>query len=309
MLAAVMLLSTYWVYDYLFRDLPNATELVTRPQNVTTRILDRRGEILFKIYQNENRTLIPLSQVPQQLIDATVAIEDQDFYSHHGFSIRGIIRAAIANLQGRSTQGGSTLTQQLVKNRLLTSEKSLQRKLREIILAVVVDGTFTKEEILEMYFNQVAYGGAAYGIEEAAQTYFGKPASQLSLAESAMLAGLPAAPSVYNPFCARPELAFARQEEVLRRMVEEGFITPDQAQAAKQEILVFRPNIINIKAPHFVMYVKQLLAEKYGETLVNQGGLEVRTSLDLELQNQTQEIVTQEVNKLARLRIGNGAAL
>lgn len=310
MLFAVGILSlSYGVYAYVFQDLPEASELIEREQHITTRILDRNGELLFRIYEDENRTLVSLGEIPAQMIQATIAIEDQDFYNHQGFSVKGIVRAFMANLKGETVQGGSTITQQLVKNRLLTSEKTLRRKIREVLLSVVVDGTYSKDQILEMYFNQVAYGGATYGIEEAAQTYFGKPATQLSLAESAMLAGLPAAPSVYNPFGPNPELAYARQHEVLRRMVEETFITEEQAEAARQEILPFRTNTIDIKAPHFVMYVKQLLAEKYGEELLNQGGLEVRTTLDLPLQEETQNIVTTEVQNLARLRVSNGAAL
>jgi 1A family penicillin-binding protein len=309
LISALILAASYSLFVYVFEDLPQASDLISTPQRVTTRITDRHGELLFRIYEDENRTLVPLSSLPEHTIQASIAIEDQDFYSHHGFSLRGILRALSANIQGKPVQGGSTITQQLVKNRLLSPERTIRRKIREVILAVLVDGSFTKEQILEMYFNQVAYGGATYGIEEAAQTYFGKPASQLSLAESAMLAGLPAAPSVYNPFGSRPEFAYTRQREVLRRMIEEGFISSDQGQAAATEILEFRSNTIDIKAPHFVMYVRELLADQYTEDLLSQGGLEVTTTLDLELQNRSQEIVTTEIDRLARLRVGNGAAL
>lgn len=300
---------SYGMYLFVFKDLPSPQELVKRKQIVTTRILDRNEELLFRVYEDENRTLVKLEDIPTHTIQATIAIEDQDFYTHRGFSVRGIIRAAIANAQGKPVQGGSTLTQQLVKNRLLTPERTIQRKVRELLLSVLVEGTYTKDQILEMYMNQVAYGGATYGIEEAAQTYFGKPVNQLSLAESAMLAGLPAAPSAYNPFGPTPELAYVRQREVLRRMVEEEFITLEIAAAAEQEQLAFRNNVIDIQAPHFVMYVRKLLAEEYGDDLVSQGGLEVRTTLDLPLQNETQKIVTEEVEKLERLRVNNGAAL
>lgn len=300
---------SYGLYVYVFKDLPQATDLLTVEQQVTTRITDRNGELLFRIYEDENRTLVPLMVIPKHTVQATIAIEDQNFYSHHGFSIKGIVRAFLANIQGKPVQGGSTITQQLVKNRLLSPERTLQRKIKELILSVLVDGTFTKEQIIEMYLNQVAYGGATYGIEEAAQTYFGKPVSQLSLAESAMLAGLPAAPSAYNPFGSNPELAYARQHEVLRRMVEENFITQEEADAAKSEVLQFRTNTIDIRAPHFVMYVRELLADEYGEELLTRGGLEVTTTLDLELQDTAQEIITTEINSLARLRVGNGAAL
>ncbi len=309
LLSALLLGAAYWVYLLAFAGLPSPLELTQKQQPVTTRILDRNGKLLFKIYKDENRTVIPLSKVPQHMIQATIAIEDQNFYSHHGFSVRGITRALYANYQGEAIQGGSTITQQLVKNRLLSSEKTLKRKIREMILSILVEGTYSKEEILEMYFNEVAYGGSTYGVEEAAHRYFGKSAQDLSLAESALLAGLPAAPSVYSPFGSNPELAYTRQEEVLRRMVEDGYITPEQAAAARAEELKYKPDVIDIQAPHFVMYVKKMLAEQYGEELVSEGGLEVRTTLDLDLQQSTQNIVTQELDNLARLRINNGAAL
>jgi 1A family penicillin-binding protein len=299
----------YGVYVFVFKDLPQVTELTERSQPTTTRIKDRHGDVLYRIYEDENRTLIPLRSIPPYVVQATIAIEDQSFYSHQGFSVKGIARAFIANLEGKSVQGGSTITQQLVKNRLLSPERTLQRKVRELLLSVMVDASYSKDQILEMYFNQVAYGGSTYGIEAAAQMYFGKPARDLTLAEGTMLAGLPAAPSVYSPFGPHPELAYARQEEVLRRMVVEQFITQEQADAAKQEVLQFRANRTDIKAPHFVMYVKQLLAEKFGENVVAQGGLEVTTTLDLPFHDQVQKLVTDEVIDLARLRVSNGAAV
>src|SRR5258708_21060659 len=160
-----------------------------------------------------------------------------------------------------------------------------------------------------MYFNEVSYGGSTYGVEEAAQRYFGNPASQLTLAECAFLAGLPAAPTVYSPFGATPELAYNRQHEVLRRMVEDGYITEAQAQQARDEKLTFRADSTDIKAPHFVMYVKNLLVKQYAEDLIDQGGLEVKTTLDLATQTQTQEIVSKNVDNLARLRISYVATM
>ncbi len=301
--------ATWSGYMYVFDGLPEPQEIVTRQQNVTTRILDRNGEVLFRLYKDENRTLIALSELPVHVTQATIAIEDQSFYDHVGFSIPGITRAFIGNIQGESVQGGSTITQQLVKNRLLTPERTIRRKIREVVLAISVDATYTKDEILEMYLNQVAYGGATYGIEEAAQNYFGKSARELTLAESSMLAGLPAAPSVYSPFGTHPELAYNRQAEVLRRMVEDGYITQDEANQARSQELAFRPNTIDIQAPHFVMYVRELLATQFGEEALQQAGFEVTTTLDLELQNLVQEKVTDEVDKLQNLRVSNGAAL
>ena len=305
----VIIVLPLFLYFYLLRDLPMPSDLLTKQQAVSTRIMDRHGQLLFNIYEDENRTLLPISQIPPIVKQATIAIEDQDFYHHFGFAPIGILRATLANLRGESIQGGSTITQQLVKNRLLSSERTLQRKVKELVVSLLVEGTFSKDEILEMYLNTVSYGGAAYGIEEAAQKYFGKSAQDLSLAEAALLAGLPQAPSVYSPFASNPELAKMRQWEVLRRMTEDKYISQAEADVASQEELKFKTNSIDIKAPHFVMYVKELLAEKYGEDLVEQGGLQVRTSLDLDLQEQSQAAVTEELKKLARLNVNNGAAL
>ncbi len=299
----------YWINDLIFKNLPQATDLTVKEQHVSTKILDRNGEILFRIYEDENRTILPLSEIPHAAVAATIAIEDKDFFVHHGFSISGIVRAGISNLQRKSLQGGSTITQQLVKNRLLTSERTLARKIRELLLSILVEIQYSKEEILEMYLNQVSYGGNAYGIEEASQKFFGKSARELTLAESALLAGLPQSPSTYTPFGANPELAYTRQEEVLRRMVEDGYISLEQAEQAKKEPLIFNENKIDIKAPHFVMYVKKLLAKQFGEELVNTGGLEVRTTLDWSVQKDAEKIVSTEITTLNSLNIHNGAAM
>ena len=296
-------------YELIFKDLPSATDLTQKEQIVTTRILDRNGKLLYRVYEDENRTLVSLNHVSDYLKDATIAIEDKDFYSHIGFSPKGIVRALFANISGEVVQGGSTITQQLIKNRLLTNERTLKRKLREILLSVVVEGVYSKDQILEMYLNTVPYGGSTYGIEEASWRYFDKSSSELSLAEASLLAGLPQAPSVYSPFGSDPELAYARQAEVLRRMVEDGYISELQAQEAKAEKLLFNQNKTDIEAPHFVMYVRKILAEQYGEEELYKGGLEVRTTLDLDLQNQVQDIVSAEIDKLLALKISNGAAM
>lgn len=297
------------IYLYIFKDLPNPQDITRRNQILTTKIYDRHGKELYSIFKDENRTLVKLSELPPHVVKATLAIEDADFYNHAGFSIKGILRAIKLNLTEQKVQGGSTITQQLVKNTLLTSEKKLRRKIREFFLAIAVDSMFSKDQILEMYFNQIPYGGSTYGIQEASIKYFGKPAKELSLAESALLAGIPQAPTAYSPFGTTPELAVNRQREVLRRMVEEKYITPEEAQAAMSQKLSFVENRTGIQAPHFVMYVRELLAKQYSEELVSQGGLEVYTSLDLETQNQAQDIVTKEVESIKKFRISNGAAL
>ncbi len=299
----------YFFYHTIIKDLPSPNQLITRNQNISTKIYDRKGRLLYKNYLTENRTLVKLEDLPEHLIQATIAIEDRDFYKHQGLSYRGILRAVKKNIFQQKTEGGSTITQQLVKNALLTPEKTLQRKLKEAILAIQVETRFSKEEILQMYLNEVGYGGAAYGIEEASQMYFGKSAKDLNLAESALLAGLPASPTRYSPFGAHPELAKTRQIEVLRNMVENGFLTPQEAEKVRTQKIQFAPQKTDILAPHFVMYVKDLLVQKYGSELVEQGGLHVITSLDFELQNMAQQEVTQEVKKLKNLRVNNGAAL
>ncbi|MFZ5376554.1 MAG: transglycosylase domain-containing protein [Patescibacteria group bacterium] len=310
LLTVAIVLSAWLTYDAIFADLPAASELKNREQVVTTKIYDRHGELLYRIYKDENRTLVKLKDISPHMINATIAIEDKSFYRHNGFDLKGIVRAFVANVRGdKIEQGGSTITQQLVKNRLLTTEKTVRRKLRELLLSVIVEATYSKDEILEMYFNQVPYGGSTYGVEEAAWRYFNKSAKDLTLAESALLAGLPAAPSVFSPYGPNPELAYQRQHEVLRRMVEDGYISTEQAETAAQEKITFRTDTIDIKAPHFVMYVKKLLAEKFGEETLTQGGLEVYTTLDLELQENAQKIVSEEIASLTRLRISNGASL
>lgn len=305
--AFCLLLFAFWLW--LLRDIPSPKELATRDRKISTKIYDRNGKLLFKVFRDQNRTLVKLDDVPVYARQATIAVEDADFYSHPGFSLRGMSRAVVRNVTRGELTGGSTITQQLVKNALLTPEKTLRRKLREIILAIETELVFSKDEILEMYLNEVAYGGSSYGIEEASQTYFGRRAKELTLAQAALLAGLPRAPTTFSPFGANPDLARARQLEVLSRMVQLGYITQKQADDAAQEKLAFAPQRTDIKAPHFVMYVKQILAQKYGEHVVEAGGLEVITSLDLDLQEAVEKIVREEAEKVRGLRISNAAAI
>jgi len=294
---------------FILGTLPDPNQLITRQPILTTKIFDRHGELLYKIYRQENRTLVDLKDIPPSLIKATIAIEDTEFYSHHGFSIKGIVRAIIRDVGGGRLYGGSTITQQLVKNTLLSPEKTLLRKIKEIILALLVETKFTKDQILQMYLNEVGFGGAAYGVEEAAQTYFGKSVKDLDLAESALLAGLPASPTQYSPFGPHPEKAKERQSLVLQRMLQEKFINNEEKKRAENEELHFNQMKNEIKAPHFVMSIKEMLVQQFGEQFVEQGGLQVTTSLDINLQNQAQEIVRAEIEKLKSLKISNGAAL
>ena len=297
LILAFLLFTIYYLLFTIFYRLPNPNRLVTREQVVSTKIYDRNGQLLYKIYRNQNRTLVELKDIPVYLIQATIAIEDAEFYNHHGLSFKGIFRAALQNLKGNKLYGGSTITQQLVKNALLTPERTWQRKIKEVILSLLVETKFTKDEILKMYLNEVGYGGAAYGVEEASQLYFDKSVGELNLAEAALLAGLPVSPTSFSPFGPHPEKAKERQELVLKRMRQEGFITKEEEEKAANENIRLAPQATDIKAPHFVMYVKELLAQKYGERMVEEGGLEVKTSLDLNLQ--------EEVQKSLRMKLIN----
>ncbi len=306
---SLVLLLTFTFYLLILRGLPSPKDLDARIPQVSTKIYDRNGNLLYKIYKDQNRSIVPLSQIPIHVRLATLAAEDAEFYSHPGFSIKGIFRAVIQDLKTGSVQGGSTITQQLVKNTLLTPEKTITRKIKELILSVEVEANYTKDQILEMYLNEVSYGGTEYGIQEASESYFGKKVENLDLAEAALLAGLPKSPTTYSPFGPGPELAIERQKEVLHLMRVNKFITVEQEQAAANERLTFIPNKTEIKAPHFVMYIRQLLVDKYGEDMVEKGGLEVTTSLDLAIQETAENVVQAEVAKLKRLNVGNGAAL
>jgi 1A family penicillin-binding protein len=292
------------------QDLPQPTELTTRQIPQTTKIYDRHGTLLYEMYANQNRTLVPLSDVPKSLQQATLAIEDKNFYHHPGFDIASIIRAIKEDSGGKIVQGGSTITQQLIKSSMLTPEQSFTRKIKEVILAFWTERLYSKNQILEMYFNQVPYGGTAWGVEAASETYFNKPVKKLDLAESALLAGLTSAPSVYSPYSASSTNVWkSRQKEVLNRMVSLGYITQKQADKAASEKLTFKPQQTPFYAPHFVNYIKNLLIQKYGLAMVEKGGLSVTTSLDLSLQKDAESIVADEVNHDAYLNLTNGAAL
>ncbi|OGM23728.1 hypothetical protein A3D00_00810 [Candidatus Woesebacteria bacterium RIFCSPHIGHO2_02_FULL_38_9] len=304
-----LVLIGFYLKSTIIKDLPSPNELLTRDQDVSTKIYDRNGLLLYKIYKDKNRTLVPLGEIPLNVRLATLAAEDAEFYHHPGFSIRGIVRAIRRNTETGELTGGSTITQQLVKNSLLTPEKTLTRKIREIILSLEVEARFTKDQILEMYLNEVSYGGTAYGIQEAARLYFDKDVKDLTLDQAALLAGLAKSPTRYSPYGTDPRLSLERQKDVLNLMVINKFISLEESQEASSQKLDFAPNKTTIKAPHFVMFVRNILVDKYGEELVEKGGLEVTTTLDYSIQEMTEKIVTDEVNKLGKLKVGNGAAL
>ncbi|OGH16656.1 MAG: hypothetical protein A3C22_00025 [Candidatus Levybacteria bacterium RIFCSPHIGHO2_02_FULL_37_10] len=291
------------------QELPSPKQLSFQQAPLTTKVFDRNGSLLYQIYASQNRTLIPLSSVPKYLQQATIAIEDKNFYKNSGVDISAIIRAVIADLSGKPLQGGSTITQQLIKSTLLTPEISIKRKIKEIILAFWADRIYAKDQILEMYFNQVPYGGTAWGVEAASEVYFGKQTTKLSLAQSAFLAGMTKSPTAYSPFGENQDLWKKRQKEVLVKMEELKYITSQQKEEAVGEEIVFSSPQTSIYAPHFVMYIKDLLTKKYGIGMVEKGGLQVTTSLDLKTQEMAQTIVTQEVEKNTYLNLTNGASV
>lgn len=290
-------------------ELPSPSNLSVNYIPKTTKIYDRNGNLLYEIFANQNRTIVGLQDIPKVLRNATIAIEDKDFYSHPGFDLKGITRAFVTNIKKEGFQGGSTITQQLVKSAFLSPDPTIIRKVKEIALAFWTERIYSKDQILELYFNFVPYGGTAWGIQSASEIYFGKKASELSLSESAFLAGLPRAPSVYSPYFGNGKLWKKRQKEVLDAMVRLSYIKQEDADKAYSEELEFKSSDVPIKAPHFVMYVRNLLVNKYGLSEVERGGLQVKTTLDLEAQEKTEQIVADEVYDNSYLNITNGAAL
>jgi 1A family penicillin-binding protein len=283
---------------------PEEIEVQTSQSFKTTKIYDRTGtKVLYEVFDPRfgSRTVVPIDQIPDHLKFATIAIEDQDFYTNPGINIRGIMRAFYVDITGRGFQGGSSITTLLVKNVIISpeerTERTLSRKIKEAILAVEITRRYSKDQILEWYLNTVFYGNMAYGVEAAAQNYFGKHVQDLSLAECAMLAVLPNAPATHSPLV-NPEEARIRQHLVLDAMFRQGYITYDDILAAKAEELHYAPVRFDIEAPHFVMYVRQLLEERYGSDLVYQGGLKVYTTLDLELQRVAEDTARQHIAEL-----------
>lgn len=305
-----IILLAIFVYFFIFYNLPSPQSLKDyKAIPISTHIYDRNGKLLYEFYRDQNRTPVKLNSLPKYISQATISIEDKDFYHHGGVSlISGMLRAAKDTLLRRQLQGGSTLTQQLVKGALLTQERTIQRKIKEIILSMETEGLFTKDQILEMYLNQVPYGGSSYGIEEAAKTYFDKHAKDLTLAEAALLAGLPQAPSTYSPF-ANPSLANERKNTVLDKMFEQNYITKAQRDALKKKSVNVNPPTTTIRAPHFVFFVKSELEKKYDTRQIEEGGLQVTTTLDLDIQEQSEKILREELDKVKYLNVSNGAIL
>lgn len=273
-----------------------------------TRILDRNGKLLYEIHVDKEYDPVKIDKIPLHVIEATLAVEDDSFYDHSGFDIKSIVRALWKIIVEDELQGGSTITQQLVKNVLLSPERTLPRKLKELALAVNVERHYSKDEILELYLNNIPYGGNAYGIQAASKKFFDKNVWELDVAEASMLAGLPSAPSIYSPLT-EEDLAKERQKLTLDRMVELEYLSQEAADEAYNKELEYAKQVNIIRAPHFVAFIRDELYKKYGRSYVDLGGLTVKTSLDLELQERIQNIVNDEVEKNSHVNLSNGASI
>ncbi|PIR87862.1 MAG: penicillin-binding protein [Candidatus Harrisonbacteria bacterium CG10_big_fil_rev_8_21_14_0_10_45_28] len=293
------------------KSLPSLDLLEAQQIPESTKIYDRTGEILiYELYGDERRTVIPLSDIPDFVKQSTVAIEDDTFYQHSGLNFKALLRAVIKNIRtGSRGQGGSTITQQLAKNVFLSNEKTFTRKFKELILTYKLEKSFSKDRILELYLNEIPYGGATYGIEAASQSFFSKSAKDLTLAEAALLASLPQAPSYYSPWGSHVDGLLSRKNTVLRKMYELGHISGEEMLSAQNEELKFG-RLENLSlAPHFVLEIKEYLENTYGEDFVKRSGLQIITTLDVDLQKAAEEAVSAGAERNARLYNGTNGAL
>ena len=309
-LLAAFLIIFAIVVIWLSRDLPNPNQLINREIAQSTKIYDRTGQnVLYEISGDERRTLVPLKDIPDKVKQSTIAIEDKNFYSHGGFSVWAMVRTVITNVIYNRSAGGSTLTQQFIKNAVLSNEKTITRKLKELIMAYQLEKKFSKDEILQMYLNEIPYGSNAYGVEAASQKYFGKSVRDLNLSEAAVLAALPQSPSRYSPYGPNKDLLMGRKDYILNLMVEQGYISISERDEAKQQTIIFKGRDNNITAPHFVMYIKDILSEKYGEKMVEQEGLKIYTTLDLYKQKIAEEVITEKTKDYPKKFGANNASL
>lgn len=296
--AAFLIIGAAACLRVVLAGLPSIDTLDDYTPSLSTKVYDKDNQLIAE-FTIERRALIPLDQIPKNMQNAVLAMEDDGFYNHWGISPLGIMRAALSDLRhGRAKQGASTITQQLSKNLFLSPEKKIIRKLREIIIAMQIERQFSKKEILQLYLNQIYFGEGSYGVQEAAKRYFSKRIDQLSLSDCALLAAMIAAPSRFTPF-AYPERALARRNTVLYRMQEVGYITQEEREAAKKDPLPTEKNpIVQTKAPYFVEYVRRQLEPKYGVDMLWKGGLKVYTTLDLNAQMAAEEILNRHMLKM-----------
>ena len=306
-LGAIVFTGAFFWYARL---IPESTELLTKNPVASTKIYDRTGEVLLNdINADFRRVKINLDDLPQYVKWTAITAEDRDFYSHGGIDFRGIARAFLSNIFRGTRVGGSSISQQFVKNALLTTEKTYTRKAKEAILTWHLEKRFSKDEILELYFNEIPYGGTAYGIESAANKYFDKRAKDLNLAEAAALAALPQAPSYYSPYGSNIDKLLWRKDWILDSMVEEGYISQSKADEAKAVELEFKNISSSILAPHFVFYVREMIAEQYGEDMLNEGGLKIITTLDFDQQKIAEEEIAKGVENNTEKYSARNAAL
>jgi len=307
------LFSLIFAFAYLFwvsRNLPNPNQLMTREVAQSTKIYDRTGEnVLYEISGDQRRTLVALKDIPDYVKQATIAIEDKNFYKHGAFSVWSMFRTAITNVIFNRSAGGSTLTQQFIKNAVLTNEKTITRKVKELVLAYRLERKFSKDDILQMYLNEIPYGSNAYGVEAASQKYFGKDVKDVSLEEAAILAAIVQVPSRYSPYGPNKDTLLGRKDYVLNLMAEQGYISEAERDAAKGKEIKFKGPETNITAPHFVMYIKDILADKYGEKMIEQGGLKIYTTLDLYKQKAAEDVIEARTKDYPEKYGANNAAL
>jgi len=290
--------AVFGLVRWLRQDLPSPEQIASIQTPVKTTVFDGRGRVLHEFYR-ENRSAVPLKSIPRHLVNATLSTEDRNYYRHWGIDLWGVARAAVTDVMHmRRTQGGSTITQQLARNLFLTHERSFTRKLKEAALAIELERNYSKDQILEMYFNQIYFGEGAYGVEAAAKTFFAKPLGELGLQECALLAGIPANPSSYSPR-RRPQAALARRSKVLRNMLVTKAITQVEFDAAHQSALGVTPTrYSNDRAPYFVEMVRLYLDEKYGSNAVYEGGMKVYTTLDIDLQESAERALERQMTRL-----------
>ncbi len=300
---------SFAIFAWYAKDLPSPSKL-SQQSGYSTVFVDRNDKVLYDMYKDKNRVPVTYEEIPDMLKKATISIEDKNFYRHKGISESGMIRAILNIFLGRGLQGGSTITQQLIKNVLLTNRQTLTRKIQEMILAFEVERRYKKDEILLMYLNESPYGGSYWGVGTAAKAYFGKSVKDLNLVESAILSGLPQSPSLYSPFIGKNDAWKGRAKNVLRRMREDGYITYEQENSAlkKVEITKFSAPKILIEAPHFVFYVKDKIENEYGSKIIDQG-VKIKTTLSLDIQQAAEKIVKEEMAKLKGYNATNTAVV
>jgi 1A family penicillin-binding protein len=306
--------SVIGIFAWAAKDLPDPNNITQRNIPQTTKIYDRTGKtVLYEVHGDQKRTNVELADISDYLKKATIAAEDKDFYTHHGFDVRGILRALWNDVRhpGQKLQSGSTITQQFIKKSVLSDDQTVTRKVKEIVLSIEIERVFSKDQILKLYLNEIPYGSVAYGIESASQTFFGKPAKDLTLSEAALLASLPKGPTYYSPFGNHRDKLIERQHYVLDQMVDDGLVSRDDADAAKKDDVLSRvkPNREPIVAPHFVFYIKDLLAQEFGEQTAEQGGLKVITTLDVTKQKIAEDAITANIPTIKKWNANTAAMM